>query len=326
MKDEAAQLDRFLSAASLWASHIVVADQGSTDASVAIASRYPKVRVIHNNGRDYDEQARQKMLIEAARQINGPRMIVALDADELLSANVLASDEWKRALAAGPGTAILFDWFNLLPDLRRGWAVSTGLPWAYIDDGREHVGAPIHSPRVPWHESCPKIGMRDVKVLHYQYTDWALMKRKQMWYQCWETLHSPRMRPMDIYRRYHHMDALDHSTVVEAPRAWFADYEAAGIPVRKAAPVPTDKWDQRILQLLAENGARRFRKVDIWSVDWASRLRQLAPEASNGGATVTDPRRLCDRLMLAWLRKSQASGHRRLSDNLVRRVASLCGW
>jgi glycosyltransferase involved in cell wall biosynthesis len=326
VKDESAQLDRFLSAASLWASHVIIADQGSTDQSVEIALRYPKVRVIRNDGRDYNEQARQRLLIDAARQVGGPRVIVALDADELLSANVLASEEWLRALAAPPGTAILFDWFNLLPDMRRGWRASTGLPWAYVDDGREHVGPPIHSPRVPWDESCPRIVMGDVKVLHYQYADWDLMKRKQMWYQCWETIHSSDLRPIDLYRRYHHMDALNPGDIIEAPVEWFSAYETAGIAVRHVEILPTDKWDHRILDLLLEHGPRQFRTVDLWSVDWQTRLRHLRPDQAGAAAKLADPRRVLDRVMLSWLRRSQSNEHRAVSEKVLRRLARLWGW
>ena len=46
--NEAWILDRFIRCASLWADHIIIADQGSTDGSREIAQRYDKVIFIDN--------------------------------------------------------------------------------------------------------------------------------------------------------------------------------------------------------------------------------------------------------------------------------------
>jgi glycosyltransferase involved in cell wall biosynthesis len=327
IKDEAAQLDRFLATASLWATHIVLADQGSTDGSRDVARRYPKVRVIENPDGRYDEQARQRLLIAAAREIPEPRVIVALDADEALSANALASAEWAAAIRSKPGTAIFFDWVNLLPGAARAWIADSGSPWGYVDDGRAHQGTPIHSPRVPFSDQCPRVKLQTVKVLHYQYTDWDLMKRKQMWYQCWETLNSPGLRPTEIYRRYHHMDGrADGRNMVDVLDEWFAAYERLGIAVRQAPVQSTEKWDRRILGMLLEHGARRFAKIDIWAVNWVERLRDLDPDVSRNGASLADPRGLADRAVMAWLRRVQQQEPLSLPNKVVRRMIKSLGW
>jgi hypothetical protein len=328
VKDEAAHLDRFLGAASCWATHIIIADQGSTDGSVEVTRRYPKARMIHNDSADFNEPVRQKLLIDAARQVAGPaRVIVALDADEVLSANVLASDEWRRALAAPPGTAIFLDWVNLRPGLSRAWIAHTGLPWAYVDDGREHVGAAIHSPRVPWDPHGPRLDLKDVKVLHYQFADWELMRRKQYWYQCWELLHTPGARACDIHRRYHHMDRIGERECVGVNDDWFAAYEAAGIAVREARTQPTDKWDRRVIELLLAHGPERFRRLDIWSVDWRERARALWPAADPARAEVlADPRRPHDRLVMGWMRRAHRREALRLRDRAIRKLIRPLGW
>ena len=70
-------LDRFLRCASLWADHIIVADQGSDDRSREIARSFPKVTLIRNDSAEFNEPERQKMLIDAARQIPGPRLLIS---------------------------------------------------------------------------------------------------------------------------------------------------------------------------------------------------------------------------------------------------------
>src|SRR5579872_3256170 len=84
VRNEAWILERFLQCASLWADHIVVADQCSDDDSCEIALRHPKVTLIRNPSPAYDEGARQRLLIDAARRLpaEGRRMLIAIDADE----------------------------------------------------------------------------------------------------------------------------------------------------------------------------------------------------------------------------------------------------
>ena len=66
--NEAWILDRFLKCASLWADHIIIADQGSTDGSVEIAKRYEKVIFIDNKtDGDFNEM---KMRAPLLKQLN----------------------------------------------------------------------------------------------------------------------------------------------------------------------------------------------------------------------------------------------------------------
>ena len=87
VRNEAWILNAFLKATSLWADFIIIADQCSTDGSREIAMRYPKVILIDNNNTDYNEAVRQKMLIDKAREIDGDKILFALDADEIFAAN-----------------------------------------------------------------------------------------------------------------------------------------------------------------------------------------------------------------------------------------------
>ena len=67
VKNEAWILERFLRCASLWADYIIIADQGSDDGSVEIATRFPKVILVENPSSIFNEPERQKLLLEAAR-------------------------------------------------------------------------------------------------------------------------------------------------------------------------------------------------------------------------------------------------------------------
>src|SRR6476659_3715040 len=88
VRNEAWILDRFIKCTSLWADHIIIADQSSDDGSADLARKYPKVTVVENDNPEYDEADRQKLLLRTARLIPGPRVLIALDADEIMSANI----------------------------------------------------------------------------------------------------------------------------------------------------------------------------------------------------------------------------------------------
>src|SRR4051812_33392767 len=116
VKNEAWILKRSLSCAATWADQIIVADQGSTDGSVEIARACPKVRVLSNVTGAYSEAVRQSLLLRAARAAPAPRVILSLDADEVLAANFEGNSEWHRILEAQPGTLIRFPKAELLAD------------------------------------------------------------------------------------------------------------------------------------------------------------------------------------------------------------------
>ncbi|MDZ4200026.1 MAG: glycosyltransferase family 2 protein, partial [Kiritimatiellia bacterium] len=188
VKNEAWILKRFLTCASLWADHIIVADQDSSDTSREIAASFPKVILIENPSAVFNEPQRQKMLIDEARKIAGPKILIALDADEMLPPGAWESPEWRTMLESPPGTVILFRWANICHGWRQMWISDSVFPGGYVDDGASHEGRDIHSPRVPCPEGANGVEMTETKVLHLQYTDWQRMESKHRWYQVWERL------------------------------------------------------------------------------------------------------------------------------------------
>ena len=305
VKDERWILKQFLSHARKWADHIVVADQGSTDGSQSIAVNYPKTTLVDNSLGHYDEGARQRLLIETARTIpvEGRRIFVALDADEALSANWRTSPEWAELIQAKPGTVLAFKWVNLLPDSLRGWFSEEPIPFGFVDDGSLHGGESIHSPRLPTPDGAPWIVFEDIKVLHYQYTDWARMKSKQRWYQCWERLNNPEKRAVTVFRQYHHMDAAKQRAVDIDPQ-WLPDpddKDSFGTDVSGVGD-GLYRWDSDVLDVLTEHGTANFRKLNIWDIDWVALARADGRERPEKFA---DPRTLPEKWIHRWLSATQ---------------------
>jgi hypothetical protein len=97
-------LERSLACALLWADHIVVGDQRSTDRSRDIIRSFPTAVLIDNPATTYNIGPARLLLLAEARKIPGPRMLMALDANEILSATVLDSAAWRRAQTLPVGT------------------------------------------------------------------------------------------------------------------------------------------------------------------------------------------------------------------------------
>ena len=307
--DEAWILDRFIRCASLWADHIVIADQRSRDGSREIAARHPKVILIDNPVGTYDEAARQQLLLDAARAIPGRRLIFALDADEILSPTWQESAAWHALVEAQPGTVVRMNWANVLPGFGSCWVPPTEIVFGYVDDGADHAGSPVHSVRLPEPASAPTVTLRDVRVMHYQYTNWQRMQSKQRWYQAWEWLNVPRKRPIQLYRQYHHMNSVPDDQMEPLPTEWISRYEAEGIDMTTIPRESHYRWDEEVLTWIQEFGPDHFRRLDLWDVDWNEIAR--ASNGTSAGPDIRDPRGVPTRLVHRWLAGTQGRAQTR---------------
>ena len=294
VKNEAWILDRFIQCASLWADHIIIADQMSTDGSRDIALKYPKVYLIDNKSEEFNEPERQKLLLNAARRIQclGRRkLLITLDADEFLSGNFHESKEWEIICSAQQGTVIKFDFVNIHPNFKQFWSGVQQMPWGFMDDNiSQHKGSLIHSYRIPLHNHLPVIHCKTIKVLHYQFTDWARMQSKHQWYQCFEILNRPHLHPISIFRMYHHMYGLSKKRFILLQSEWFDFYEKNGIDMFSIKKQDVYHWDKQVETYFEEYGSKHFALLDIWQ---------------NASDTFPDPRNFRQKILHHYLLWSQ---------------------
>ncbi len=322
VKNEEWILERFLACAALWADHIVILDQCSTDRSREIAARHPRVRLILDDDPSYDELRRQRTLIEAAREFPSPRVVMALDADEALTAEAISSPSWRAALQAAPGTVLHLRWANLLPGCKEAWIPPKRIAFGFVDDGREHHGGVVHNDRIPAGEDQPSVLLDDHFVLHYQYAAWSRLASKQRWYQCWERLNNKHKRPIQLYRQYHFMDAIPVDEVRPVDPAWFAAYQDAGLDVIGAPESEWYHWDQEVLDWLIEYGPSAFARLDVWEPDYRELANRLGRRED---IAPSDPRGTVTRLVHRWLARTQPSADR-WAVRLAQRALIPFGW
>ena len=322
VKNESWVLDRFLKCASLWADHIIIADQSTDRASADIALSFPKVKLIENISQSYNEQERQKLLINAARKFPGPRLFIALDADEMLTANFLYSSEWNSVLEAQPGTVIRFEWVNIRPDFNSCWIPEGKLPLGFMDDGSKHTGADIHSPRVPVPAHADTIILEDIKCLHYQYTNWRRMEKKQCWYQCWERVNKPQRSAIAIFRQYHHMYSIPLEQIRPLRREWLSGYIDRGIDITSITDEKSYWMDHEILKYFDQYGTKKFRREAIWHFNWVHIAKDLGVDDA---FRYRDPRGSFERFVHVLLKQTQKSQNK-FSTRLVHKALRLMGW
>lgn len=304
VRDEQWTLRRCLATASLWADHIIVADQHSGDGSVAIARGFPKVTLIENRDREFSEVSRSGQLIDTARSVcDAPRVLVSIDADEILSANVLTSTQWEAAIHARAGTHIRYTRVTLGRDASsyfRDVAADLGayIPFAYADDGFPYDGGLIHTCHVPSPPDAPAVDVPDVAVIHYNHCHPDREAMKDRWYRCFERVHESQRDVVEITRRYDWMQRLSSTFRVRpVPPEWFQAYLDSGIDLRPDDDPGIFWCEEETLRLFAKYGTRRFRFLDLWSVDWESvRLAARARGVTGvGDAPVEIPDGLIER-------------------------------
>ena len=307
VKNEEWILDTFLKSASIWADHIIVADQNSTDKSREIVLKYPKAQLIINNCAIPNEPERQRMMLNAAREIQGPKLILSIDADELLSPEAFNPKNWGKIISQPPGTVFRFQWAILIPGTLK-YKTGYHLPYGYMDDGVQHTNNSFfHGTRVPMPEGHPIYDVTEYKVIHLQYMNPNRNAHKLNWYQCLE-LDNPSIAKdaIEIYRKYHHDQIQCDEKVTEIPQPWIEQYSQLCIDLTKIYHEEFYWYDNEVKKMFEKNGTEHYRKLDIWNDTFKHQ----------------DPRSIIDKAVHLWLRKSQPHYYTkaRKIDNIIRKV------
>jgi glycosyltransferase involved in cell wall biosynthesis len=279
IKNEEWILDQFLSICSTFADHILIADQKSSDSSVAIMTRHEKVTIINNENEKYDEASRQTLLITKARELFGPdNLLVAIDADEILNADALDSANWMMMRNAEPGTTFFFEKPTIFFDTQQVIRYpEPGWPLAYKDDGIAHQPTLIHSTRIPIGIPSKQIYVEDIKFIHLCFVRKNITFSKNRYYCLVESISkksSLRLRVLR-YNYYKPEDYLDGNHLEPTQNQWFDYWTSKGINILTFAQKKYYWTDYESLRIFHKHGINKFRYEPVWSFDW-ERCRQAA--------------------------------------------------
>ncbi|MCL5771859.1 MAG: glycosyltransferase family 2 protein [Actinobacteria bacterium] len=316
-------INTFLKCASLWADKIIISDQNSIDKTINIVMSYPKVKIIKNDYDEYNEWKIRKITYDEARKIKGKRLLIALDADEVFTPEIFESNIWNKILSASPGTIIKSKFVNLLPDLKHYWVGPIDLPWGFMDDGSDYIAEKIHTNRMIYPENARELFISEVKVMHFQFTDWERMESKHRWYQCWERINNPNKSPIEIYRSYHHMYSIKDEDIKEIPDSWINYYLNIGIDLKNINKTGDYYWDKQVLNYINQYGARFFSKIAIWDIAWDEKAKYYE---FNNPQDFKDPRIKMEKYIHNWLKNTQNNFYS-LPNRIISKILKIAfGW
>jgi len=307
IKNEAWILEKFIDAAALWADHIIIADQNSTDGSDLIAKSHPKVIYIKNESTVFNEPERQQLLIKEARKLGDDNILIALDADEALS-GLFHKLDWSSLQTAERGTALKFRWMNLKPGFKKFWLTSHRV-FGMVDDGSSHHGRKIHSTRLPVSKESPTLKYDSVGVLHFQYVDWKRMESKHRWYIVWEFLNKTVKSPTLLYRKYNHMNLIEENDLLSVEEHMFSQYVESKIDFFNFNYIDDYYWDNEILKILVKENIGDLRRLPIWSKNWEKSAKNQHLPLNE---SYIDKRTVLIKLFHLWLQRSHKYSHSRL--------------
>lgn len=267
VKNEEWILEKFLQTCSRFADVIIVADQQSTDNTKSIIEKYEKAVYLENTKTEYDEEYRQRLLINKAREIvPGKRLLIAIDADEIISADSIDAEEWKVICSQPAGTSIYFKKPDLYPGLTEYIDYSNFFLLGFMDDDREHHGKQFHSPRVP--KGDHRYNAEQIRFMHLALVRGKQYLARQRLYSIMENINrsaSLRFRFRKYSRR---IQSFRYRNITKKTPAFWLNYDRFGIRLGEFGDSEINNFNKQILEAFSKYGTEKFYYDDIWYVDY----------------------------------------------------------
>ena len=282
-------------AALMWVDHLVIRDHCSTDRSreieAQIAEEYPdRVTVLLDDNPVWEEMRHRQEMLEEARR-HGATHIAIVDADEVLSSNLLGRirqmvEEAGECLLAIPWICVRGGsyWFQYIADgIWSHQQVSTAfrdrreLHWSSARRGGYdfHHRQPMGAYLPPYQ---PLSTVHDGGLMHFQFASYRRLIAKQALYKMTEVLRWPDRETVDVVDRRYNVAVFGSEIpgglppmLREAPgMEWWSRY----LPLRdKWLRLDTEPWQEaECYRLMKEHGPRRFAGLNLFGIFEASEL------------------------------------------------------
>jgi hypothetical protein len=298
VRNDAWVLRAFLEATSLWADYILIADRMSTDGSREIAQDYPKVILIDDYKKELDRPITRRLLFEAAKKIDGDKLLFALDADEFLSGDFANTADWKKMMNSKPGDAFCWRWMDLKRNDITKYSISQYYYWCVHESETfwEDVFSDNYNQewRLQWSpndDERQEFFINDFYSIHLSRAHQLRQRNKDRFCQVSAIDKVPKMSRVALYRQYHREDDLNYK---EVPRDMFCFYEKNGLNIWDYVNLSDagEHYTSEILRCFQKDGMKKYALLDIWDEDWMTR---------NG---LKDPRNVFHKLLLGYLHKT----------------------
>ena len=293
VRNEAWILPAFLKATSLWADHIIIADQMSTDGSRDIYPHYEKVTVIDNPRAEMHQARTRQLLFDAAKRIEGNKILLALDADEFLSGDFIHSQGWQTILNSEPGDVFWFRWMFLKSDVTK-YTLTVPLYWAaHMNDEVMNGIFPdsqIHEWRLPWPRHVNhKYIIEDISFIHFARVNVNRYMNKSRFYQVSTAFHAEKYSGVSLYRLYH---TISKDIIYDVPNDAYDYYLRNGLDIHSFINLNDggQHYVDNTLSNLQTKGLKHFKKLNIWDKQFCDMYG------------IEDPCNWFDKVMMFYLR------------------------
>lgn len=274
--------------ALMWCDEIVFASHWPEDRSHDImnelAADYPgRVTIREDRSQQWHEMRQRQMLLECARE-RGATHIALVDADEVLTANLLDGGGFGHCCPKGmieTGSGVLqLPGYNLRGSLNRyhsnGIWANRWFSVAFSDDKRLHWGGDKFHQREPRGmklELHRPIAQGEGGVLHL----WGVSERrlvaKHSWYKVTERIRFPEKAVSEIDRMYNLAIKGEFKqptwgtpatwTYAEVPEAWLSPYAR----LMQYLDIDATPWqEEETRRLVREHGREAFNGLDLFGV------------------------------------------------------------
>jgi len=289
VKNEIANIRRFLSVCSSFADYIFIDDKLSTDGTREVYKEFPKVTLVpgYDKNEDIGENITRSRLLNAAREaVPLPRIIFSIDADEILAANATSTMGWQTLLKAPPGTAVYVEKADFYTTPYEVVRYKTRYePTIIVDDGSEYKGKKIHSQKVPVPEYGNHLFLHDIKFLHYGLIGSDFNAKIKCYSMC-ENIFGTAKKTFSRRHKYptdvNISDYAKSGEITPTPREWIAGWEEQGIDMTSILFERPSRRYYDALQMFKKYGVKRFWMDNIWDFDW-EKCRQYGLECGEEG-------------------------------------------
>ncbi len=243
-------------------------------------------RIIEKKTWERDEPKDRNDLLNAGREIGGTHFIV-LDADEVLTSNLLVNNVLREAiLNLQAGDIIKLNWIQLWRSTEKYrfdksvWTYNYK-DFIFCDDGNCFYSSDfIHTSRCPGNLKGKVYTLEgyDAGVLHFQFVNWRNLLIKQAWYRCLERIKNPDKDINEINQLY--APSKDERGIHLEPvrQEWFSYYKSFD----KTIYMQPEHWRERqIIAWFNQYGKEFFKNLDIWDIDWNEDILTIEDKSSH---------------------------------------------
>ena len=263
-------------AALMWCDRLIILDHASTDHTHDILvdlwdEYHGRLTILHEADPVWKEmEYRQRMLSEA--RVLGATHIAVIDADEVLSGNLISSI-WRQIAALNPEHSLEPPWVGLRGSPRKyhtdgvwgdNWVSMAfvdqpGLHWTARDGYDFHHRRPMGRQmmsRRPWEQG-------EGGLMHLQFVSDRRLRAKQACYKMQEVLRWPGREPVGTVDLRYNPAVYGTGAMATVPAEWWEPY-AQWI---EHLHIDAEPWQERqCREWMALYGDERFKGLDLFGV------------------------------------------------------------